>query len=42
MVVLDGWGEQVGDEYNAIHVAQTPTTDSLKEVSLLAKPLCNC
>ena len=32
VVVLDGWGEQVGDEYNAIHVAQTPTMDSLKDV----------
>ena len=34
VVVLDGWGEQVGDEYNAIHVAHTPTMDSLRDVSI--------
>ena len=34
VVVLDGWGEQVGDEYNAIHVAHTPTMDSLKDVRI--------
>lgn len=28
--ILDGWGENVLDEYNAIHVAETPFTDSLK------------
>eukprot|EP00250_Pteridium_aquilinum_P021258 c25071_g2_i1 orf=132-1820(+) len=31
VVILDGWGEQVPDEYNAIHVANTPTMDSLKK-----------
>ncbi|OMO55398.1 Phosphoglycerate mutase, 2,3-bisphosphoglycerate-independent [Corchorus capsularis] len=31
VVVLDGWGENKPDEYNCIHVAQTPTMDSLKQ-----------
>lgn len=31
VVVLDGWGEQVDDQYNAIHVAHTPTMDALKK-----------
>ncbi|KVH95002.1 2,3-bisphosphoglycerate-independent phosphoglycerate mutase-like [Cynara cardunculus var. scolymus] len=30
MVVLDGWGEASPDKYNCIHVAETPTMDSLK------------
>ncbi|EPS73226.1 hypothetical protein M569_01529, partial [Genlisea aurea] len=30
VVVLDGWGEADADQYNCIHVAQTPTMDSLK------------
>ncbi|KAG6509378.1 2,3-bisphosphoglycerate-independent phosphoglycerate mutase-like [Zingiber officinale] len=30
VVVLDGWGEANPDQYNCIHVAQTPTMDSLK------------
>jgi len=30
VVVLDGWGEANADEYNCIHVAQTPVMDSLK------------
>ncbi|KAL6554428.1 Phosphoglucomutase-1 [Orobanche minor] len=30
MVVLDGWGEANPDQYNCIHVAETPTMDSLK------------
>lgn len=32
VVILDGWGEQIDDQYNAIHVASTPTMDALKEV----------
>jgi 2,3-bisphosphoglycerate-independent phosphoglycerate mutase len=29
--ILDGWGEnEAKDKFNAIHVAQTPTTDALK------------
>ena len=32
VIVLDGWGEQIADQYNAIHVANTPTMDSLKKV----------
>ena len=29
--ILDGWGENVAkDKFNAIHVAQTTTTDALK------------
>ncbi|XP_059668185.1 2,3-bisphosphoglycerate-independent phosphoglycerate mutase [Cornus florida] len=31
MVVLDGWGEAKPDPYNCIHVAETPTMDSLKQ-----------
>ena len=33
LVVLDGWGEANPDNYNCIHVAETPTMDSLKKVS---------
>jgi 2,3-bisphosphoglycerate-independent phosphoglycerate mutase len=29
--ILDGWGENVLDEYNAIAVADTPFTDGLKK-----------
>lgn len=32
VVVLDGWGEANPDKYNCIHVAETPTMDSLKKV----------
>ncbi|XP_031112792.1 2,3-bisphosphoglycerate-independent phosphoglycerate mutase [Ipomoea triloba] len=31
LIVLDGWGEAKPNEYNAIHVAETPTMDSLKQ-----------
>uniref|UniRef100_A0A0E0G9D0 phosphoglycerate mutase (2,3-diphosphoglycerate-independent) n=3 Tax=Oryza TaxID=4527 RepID=A0A0E0G9D0_ORYNI len=31
VVVLDGWGEADADQYNCIHVAETPTMDSLKK-----------
>ncbi|KAK1313459.1 hypothetical protein QJS10_CPA06g02418 [Acorus calamus] len=31
LVVLDGWGEADPDKYNCIHVAETPTMDSLKK-----------
>ncbi|KAG6385195.1 hypothetical protein SASPL_154023 [Salvia splendens] len=30
MVVLDGWGEAQANQYNCIHIAETPTMDSLK------------
>ncbi|PRQ42597.1 putative phosphotransferase (phosphomutase) [Rosa chinensis] len=30
LIVLDGWGEAKPDQYNCIHVAETPTMDSLK------------
>ncbi|KAL3849069.1 hypothetical protein ACJIZ3_010951 [Penstemon smallii] len=30
LIVLDGWGEAKPDKYNCIHVAETPTMDSLK------------
>ncbi|EFJ26058.1 hypothetical protein SELMODRAFT_98756 [Selaginella moellendorffii] len=33
MIVLDGWGEQIKDEYNAIHVAPTPCMDSFRETA---------
>ena len=32
LIILDGWGEQIGDEFNAIHVAKTPIMDYLKTV----------
>ncbi|KAL1567575.1 Phosphoglucomutase-1 [Salvia divinorum] len=31
MVVLDGWGEAHANQYNCIHIAETPTMDSLKK-----------
>ncbi|XP_074277014.1 2,3-bisphosphoglycerate-independent phosphoglycerate mutase [Silene latifolia] len=31
MIVLDGWGEANANQYNCIHVADTPTMDSLKQ-----------
>ncbi|KAJ8647853.1 hypothetical protein MRB53_000876 [Persea americana] len=31
LVVLDGWGEANPDKFNCIHVAETPTMDSLKK-----------
>ncbi|CAI8588582.1 unnamed protein product [Vicia faba] len=31
VVVLDGWGEANPNEYNCIHIAETPTMDSLKK-----------
>ncbi|XP_056172492.1 2,3-bisphosphoglycerate-independent phosphoglycerate mutase [Syzygium oleosum] len=31
LVVLDGWGEAKPDQYNCIHIAETPTMDSLKK-----------
>ncbi|XP_022722282.1 2,3-bisphosphoglycerate-independent phosphoglycerate mutase-like [Durio zibethinus] len=31
LVVLDGWGENKPDDFNCIHVAETPTMDSLKQ-----------
>ncbi|KAJ7295077.1 hypothetical protein O6H91_Y214200 [Diphasiastrum complanatum] len=31
VVILDGWGEQAANKYNAIYVANTPAMDSLKE-----------
>ncbi|KAB1224705.1 2,3-bisphosphoglycerate-independent phosphoglycerate mutase [Morella rubra] len=31
LIVLDGWGEAKPDQYNCIHVAETPTMDSLKQ-----------
>lgn len=32
VVVLDGWGEAEPDQYNCIHVADTPAMDSLRKV----------
>ncbi|KAK4802965.1 hypothetical protein SAY86_001168 [Trapa natans] len=31
LVVLDGWGEAKADQYNCIHIAETPVMDSLKK-----------
>lgn len=33
LIILDGWGEQIPDEFNAIHRAETPIMDYLKTVS---------
>ncbi|KAF3793882.1 2-3-bisphosphoglycerate-independent phosphoglycerate mutase [Nymphaea thermarum] len=33
LIVLDGWGESKPDEYNCIHVAETPVMDSLKQTA---------
>ncbi|KAI3788508.1 hypothetical protein L2E82_01276 [Cichorium intybus] len=33
VVVLDGWGEASPDKFNCIHVAETPTMDSLKNTA---------
>ncbi|XP_024967971.1 2,3-bisphosphoglycerate-independent phosphoglycerate mutase [Cynara cardunculus var. scolymus] len=33
VVVLDGWGEASPDKFNCIHVAETPTMDSLKNMA---------
>jgi 2,3-bisphosphoglycerate-independent phosphoglycerate mutase len=30
--ILDGWGVNVEDEFNAVFSAETPTTDALREV----------
>ncbi|KAM0039717.1 putative phosphoglycerate mutase (2,3-diphosphoglycerate-independent) [Helianthus debilis subsp. tardiflorus] len=32
MIVLDGWGEASPDKYNCIHVSETPTMVSLKNL----------
>lgn len=32
VVVLDGWGEANPNQYNCIHIAETPAMDSLKNV----------
>ena len=32
VIILDGWGEQISYEYNAIHVATTPTMGALRKV----------
>ncbi|KAH9291142.1 hypothetical protein KI387_043669, partial [Taxus chinensis] len=31
VIILDRWGEENPDQYNCIHVADTPTMDSLKQ-----------
>lgn len=42
VVVLDGWGEAKPDEYNCIHIAETPTMDSLKKVCYFLPVHCTC
>ncbi|KAK1265468.1 hypothetical protein QJS04_geneDACA016946 [Acorus gramineus] len=32
LIVLDGWGEADPDQYNCIHVAETPIMDSFKKI----------
>ena len=39
VVVLDGWGEAIPDQYNCIHRAETPVMDSLKNVCSLITPV---
>lgn len=39
MCILDGWGENVNqDQWNAVHVAATPTMDSLKATAAAPTP----
>lgn len=33
VIVLDGWGESNPDDFNCIHIAETPAMDSLKLVT---------
>ncbi|KAK1271751.1 2,3-bisphosphoglycerate-independent phosphoglycerate mutase [Acorus gramineus] len=33
LIVLDGWGEAKPDQYNCIHIAETPTMDSFKKTA---------
>jgi len=35
LIILDGWGEQIPDEFNAIHRAETPIMDYLKTVRFI-------
>jgi 2,3-bisphosphoglycerate-independent phosphoglycerate mutase len=42
VVVLDGWGEADADQYNCIHVAETPVMDSLKNVCMPIFALSSC
>lgn len=37
MIVLDGWGEAKPDQYNCIHIAETPTMDSFKKVIIKSR-----
>jgi hypothetical protein len=41
LIILDGWGEQIPDEFNAIHCAETPIMDHLKTVSFILCLLCS-
>ncbi|KAM1151788.1 hypothetical protein TB2_033974 [Malus domestica] len=31
LIILDGWGEANTDQYNCIHIAETPVMNSLKK-----------
>lgn len=42
LIVLDGWGEANPDQYNCIHVAETPVMDSLKTVLFLSTYVYVC
>lgn len=33
IIILDGWGEQIPDDFNSINVAPTPTMDALKKTA---------
>jgi len=42
LIILDGWGEQIADQFNAIAVAKTPIMDHLKTVrnKKISTPQC--
>jgi hypothetical protein len=39
IIILDGWGENISDRFNAIAVAETPAMDHLKTVMNSPRPM---
>lgn len=39
IIILDGWGENIPDRFNAIAVAETPAMDHLKTVTNSQRPM---
>jgi 2,3-bisphosphoglycerate-independent phosphoglycerate mutase len=39
IIILDGWGENIPDRFNAIAVAETPAMDHLKTVMNSLRPM---